>query len=137
MSKRNVELVRHVYDAGARRDSEAVLAAHSPEVVWDISHAPARDLMAGTNIYVGHEGLRTFFREWYEAWENVEADYEALIDAGDVVVSIETTRARGRRSGAQVELKHAAVWEIRDGKVDRVTWFGSRAEALEAAGQRK
>ncbi len=134
MSEENVEIVRRVYDAGARGDTEAVLSAHDPELEWDISHAPARNLIAGSHHYYGHDGLRAFFREWYEAWENAEADYEEMIDAGDKVISVETTRARGKRSGAEVELKHAAVWTIREGKVLRVVWFGTRAEALEAAG---
>ena len=134
MSQENVEIVRRVYDAGARGDTAAVLSAHDPELEWDISHAPARNLIAGSHNYYGHDGLRAFFREWYEAWENVEADYEEMIDGGEKVISVETTRARGRRSGVEVELKHAAVWTIREGKVLRVVWFGTRAEALEAAG---
>jgi len=134
MSAQNVDLVRRIYDAGARRDTEAVLAAHDPEIEWDISRSPARSLIAGSQHYYGHDGLRAFFREWYEAWDNVSADCEELIDAGDAVVSVETTRARGRVSGAEVEIKHAAIWDVRDGKVTRVRWFGARADAMAAAG---
>ena len=134
MAQENVELVRSIYDAGRRRDTAAFLAAHDPEVEWDISRAPARSLIAGSHVYVGHDGLKTFFREWYEAWEIVEPDEEELIEAGDAVISVETTRARGCASGVEVELKHAAVWEIRGAKVIRVTWFGTRAEAFRSAG---
>ena len=102
-----------------------------------MGRAPARSLIAGPHVYVGHDGLRTFFREWYEAWEIVEADEEELIEAGDAVIWVETTRARGCASGAEVELKHAAVWEIRGAKVIRVTWFGTRAEAFQSAGIRE
>ncbi len=38
------------------------------------------------DVYRGHDGLRRFFREWHEAWENVEYDFEELIDAGDRVL---------------------------------------------------
>jgi ketosteroid isomerase-like protein len=135
MSEENVEIVRRVYQAAARRDSAATLALYDPDVEWDISHAPARELIAGSHHYAGHEGLQRFFREWHEAWENVEADYEELIDVGENVVSVETTRGRGRRSGVEVDLTHSAVWTIRTGKIVRVVWFATRAEALEAAGQ--
>jgi ketosteroid isomerase-like protein len=68
-------------------------------------------------------------------WENLEDNIEELIDAGDDVISIVTTRARGRASGVEVEWKdNAGVWTIRDGKVIRVVWLPTRAEALEAAG---
>jgi len=134
MSEENVEIVRRLYDAAARHDTSKVLDFYDPEIEWDISHAPARDMMGKEHAFYGHEGLRTFFRHWYEAWKHVEPDLEELIDAGDQVISVETTRGRGRTSGAVVELPHAAVWTFREGKIVKVVWFGSRSEALEAAG---
>jgi hypothetical protein len=49
-------------------------------------------------------------------------------------VSVVTRQARGRGSGAEVKWSGALVWTIREGKVVRVVWFRTRAEALEAAG---
>jgi ketosteroid isomerase-like protein len=134
MSEQNVEIVRRAYGAAAQRDTSAVISMYGPEVEWDISHAPARDLLGEPHVYRGHTGLRSFFRAWYEAWDHVEADLEELIDAGEHVISVETTRGRGRVSGVEVELPHYAVWTIRDGRIDRVVWFGTRDEAAEAAG---
>ena len=37
-------------------------------------------------------------------------------------------------STPEVEQPFALVWTLREGKVARVVWFRSRAEALEAAG---
>jgi uncharacterized protein len=133
MSEENVETVRRAYEAATQKDTSAALALYGPDVEWDISHAPARDLLGEPHVYHGHEGLRTFFRAWYEAWEYVEPDLEELIDRDDQVISVETTRGRGRASGAEVELPHSAVWTLREGKIDRVVWFGTREEALEAA----
>jgi ketosteroid isomerase-like protein len=133
MSRENVEIVRRVYEAAARRDSATTLSLYDPEVEWDISRSPARELM-GHRVYHGQEGLRSFFAEWQEAWENVTPDLEELIDAGEQVIAVETTRGRGRSSGAPVTLPHHSVWTIREGKIFRVVWFGTRAEALEAAG---
>jgi ketosteroid isomerase-like protein len=46
-----------------------------------------------------------------------------------------TVRGRGRASGIEVEARSgAAVWTMREGKIVRVVWFPTRAEALEAAG---
>jgi ketosteroid isomerase-like protein len=134
MSEENVEIVRRAYQAAAGRDASAAIALYGSEVEWDISRAPARDLLGEPHIYRGHDGLQRFFRAWYEAWEHVEPDLEELIAADEHVISVETTRGRGRASGAEVELPHFAVWTIREGKIDRVVWFGTREEALEAAG---
>ena len=73
-------------------------------------------------------------RDRYEAWESIEDECEELIDGGDHVVSVVNSRGRGRASGVEVELTHAAVWTIGQGKVVRVAWFGTREQALEAAG---
>ena len=133
MSQENVEIVRRVYDAAARRDAATVLDLYDPEVELDLSRLQVVGFM-GQDVYRGHQGLRTFFREWHEAWENIEYDYDELIDAGEEVISVATRRGRGRVSGAEVELAVALVWTIREGRVVRVAWFRSRAEALEAAG---
>ena len=133
MSQENVEIVRRVYAAVAHRDSAAVLALYDPEVELDVSHAPCRELV-GRRIYHGHDGLRTFFREWYDAWETIESGVEDLIDADDHVISAETTRGRGRTSGIAVEVQQYGVWTLRAGKIARVAWMETRDEALEAAG---
>jgi ketosteroid isomerase-like protein len=67
--------------------------------------------------------------------EDIEDTCEELIDAGESVVSVVTTRGRGRASGAEVTgPSYAAVWTIREGRILRVVWLSSRAEALELVG---
>jgi ketosteroid isomerase-like protein len=136
MSQANVEIVRRLFDAVASRDAATVLALYDADVVWDTSRSPFGDLMGGT-LYYGHEGVRTWSHQWYEAWEHVEHDCEELIDAGERVISVVTNRGRGRASGVEVELHQSAVWTIRDGRIVRSVWFPSRKEALEAVGLRE
>jgi len=134
MSQENVEIVCQVYDAVARQDTERVFALYDPEVELDGSQSPYRDLGIG-GVYRGHDGLRMFFREYQEPWESIEDDCEELIDAGEHVVSVVHSRARGRASGAEVESRaQYGLWTIREGKVVRVAWFKTRGKALEAAG---
>jgi ketosteroid isomerase-like protein len=133
MSRENVELVRLVYEAVARHDAETVLSFYDPDVEWDFSRSPAGAAM-GQHVYGGHEGLRQWGREWREAWESYEDDCAELIDGGEYVISVVTSRGRGRVSGVEVDLTHYGVWTIREGKILRVVWFRTREEALEAAG---
>jgi ketosteroid isomerase-like protein len=134
MSRENVEIVRGIYDAAARRDTEKVRAAYDPEVEWDFTRHAYAGLM-GMQIYRGHEGLGRWWREWHEGWEDYESVLEELIEAGDQVITVVTERGRGKASGAEVERRESAgLWTLRDGKVTRVVWFPSREEALEVAG---
>ncbi len=128
-----VEVVRRIYDAAARRDSETVLALYDPDVELDATRLHIVGTAGGKRR--GHQGLREFFRVWNEAWENVDYQLDDLIDAGgDRVVSVVTRHGRGRASGAEVEIQVALLWTVRDGKVIEVVWFPTREEALEAAG---
>jgi ketosteroid isomerase-like protein len=136
MSQENVEVVRRMYDAVARRDAATVLTFYDPDVEWDITRRPIGGLVGG-GVYHGHEGLRSFFRKWYEAWESIEENLEELIDAGEHVITVVTSRGRGRASRVEVETRGAAVWTIREGKIVRVVWFPTSEDALEAAGLRE
>jgi ketosteroid isomerase-like protein len=138
MSRENVEIVRRVYDAAAARDAATVLELYDPEVELDPSRLGIAGLAGSAqDVYRGHDGLRRFFRDWHEAWEQVEYDYEELIDAGEQIIAVVTRHGRGRSSGVEVELPLALVWTLRDSKIVRVVWFPTRAEALEAVGLRE
>lgn len=136
MSRENVEIVRRVYEAAARRDAVTVLALYDAGIELDASQLGVAGIAGGDDaVYHGHDGLRRFFREWHEAWTSIEYDFEELIDAGDEhVIAVVTRHARGRASGVEVERAFALVWTLRGGKVARVVWFLSRGEALAAVG---
>jgi uncharacterized protein len=129
MSQENVETVRRIYEAAASRDASTVLGLYDPAVELDNTRL---ELVDWHGVYRGHEGLRRFFRQWHEAWDDIRYDFDELIDAGEQVVAVVSRRARGAASGAQVEMHVALVWTLREGKVVRVVWFPTRAEALRA-----
>jgi len=134
MSEENVEMIRDVYERAAARDkANAIVTVCDPEIELDVSRAGWGDL-TGQELYHGHDGLRTLFTDWYGAWEDYQDHLEELIDAGDKVVALVTSRGRGRASGVPVALKTPAVWTIQNGKISRVAWFQSPEQALEAAG---
>jgi uncharacterized protein len=130
MSVENVEIVRQVYEAAARRDAASIFALYDPDVELDATRMGVGDL----GVYRGHGGLRSLFGEFHEVWGEIEYDYEELIDAGEHVVAVVTRHARGRASGVDVEAPLALLWTVREGKVVQVVWFLTRSEALEAAG---
>jgi ketosteroid isomerase-like protein len=134
VSRENVEIVRRVYEAVARRERQAVLALYAPGVEMDFTHSPFATLF-NHFVYRGHAGILSLFRERQEdAWKDIVDELTEVIGAGEQVVSVVVSRGRGRVSGAEVEREHAAVWTARDGEIVRVVWLPSRGEALEAVG---
>ena len=131
MSRDAVEIVREIYAATARRDAATILALYDPEVELDSSRVHGALMGGGT--YRGHEGLRSWSRDWHEAWETIEYECEELIDVGDQVIAVVNVRGRGQASGAHVEFRrHAGIFTVCEGRVVRLVWFPSRREALDA-----
>lgn len=134
MSQENAELVRRLFDAVRRRDSAAVLSIYHPEVEWDGSASRWAEVLPNAK-FQGHDGLRRFTRAYYEMWEDFEDELVEVIDAGEHVVVVVNSRARGRASGIDVELRdNPGVFTLREGRIIRIVWFRTRAEALAAAG---
>ncbi len=105
-------------DAHQRGDFATVFAAYDPAIEWRTGDARTAQWSDFEPVYHGHEGVRTFWRTWFAAWETVYFEYEEFIDAGDQVLSILSQRMRGRTSGVELEWNsYAQVWTIRDGKV--------------------
>jgi ketosteroid isomerase-like protein len=136
VSRENVEVVRRVMDAEARREEAAIFALYDEDIVWDVSEAggPVAGVVGALR---GHAGVRSWLRTWYEGFENVTYEVEELLDAGEHVLAVITMRGRGRTSGADVLTRLYGAWTMRDGKVVRVAWFDSREKALEAVGLRE
>lgn len=140
MSEENVELVRALYDAVGRRDSETVLSIYHPDVEWDHRNNPDLvGLMGGETVYHGHEGVRRWSRDFYEAWDSVEAELVDLIDVDvDTVVVVLNYRCRGRVSGAEVQFtRMAGVLTIAERRVTKAEWYAEMDRALNAAGLRE
>jgi ketosteroid isomerase-like protein len=146
MSQENVEIVRRMLEASDRRDGAAVFAAYDPRIEWDFTDVPeqsdfyarAAALFGLGGVFRGHEAVRSWFREWFSAWEAVDYEHEALIDAGDDVVEFVRCRVRGRESGVEFEFPpYAGVWTLRGGKIVRMKVYWDREEALKAVGLRE
>jgi ketosteroid isomerase-like protein len=133
VSRENVEIVRGIYDAVARRDSATPFAYYAEDIVWDVSNSSRAPLMESL-VYHGHEGVRENWREAVSVFGEVDLDVEELIDAGSQVVAVIREREIGRTSGAPVEASHVAVWTLADGKVARMQIFDDRPAALKAVG---
>jgi len=72
--------------------------------------------------------------EWLDAWDAHRFDVDEVAAAGDGVVLAIRIAARGKASGAEVDLRFYAHIKLRDDKVVYIYDYEDRAEALEAVG---
>ena len=129
MSEENLEALRKALAASADRDRfEDFLAILDDDVVWD-----TQGQFPGGAIY-GRDKVREFFREWVGTFKDFRSETKELICAGSAVYSHVRQWGRGKGSGAVAESDFWLVWLFFQGRVVRVTYLPSRAEALEAAG---
>jgi ketosteroid isomerase-like protein len=125
MSQENVEVVRVIYDAAARRDDVTPFEVYAEDIVWDISNT-LRAAVNPRRVYHGHEGVRQFWRDALSVFGEVDFEVEVL--------AVIHEREIGRSSGVPVETTHLSVWTLADGKVTQMQIFDDRPQALEAAG---
>ena len=142
MSQENVEIVRGVMEAYRNPELMALLASGDldlgwvdPEIEWDASRLDEMipDL---AEVYWGHEGVRTYWRRWFEAWRDLEFEIQDVRDAGDdVMVLIRNQRQWGRHTGISTGLPpYAQVFTLRDGKLVRWRTFPDQESAFKAVG---
>jgi ketosteroid isomerase-like protein len=108
-------------DSGAFRDT-----LH-PDVEW----FPFEE---NHSRYCGVEEAMRLRNGWLETWGDHRFDVEEVIEEGDDVVARVHITARGRTSGAKVDVSFYAQFRVRDERVIRIFDHGDRAAALSAAG---
>ncbi len=124
MSQENVEVVRGLFTALDNQDWEAALRAFDPAVDWSPTEGTFRGL----------EGLATSLMEWLEPWEEHRIEAEEFTKAGNQVLAV--IRLVGRMPGSRMEVdqRFFQVYTVSNGRIIRMVEFGTRDEALEAAG---
>jgi hypothetical protein len=140
MSQENVDLVRGLIpppeaDVAALLRDKAVfdqmVSALEPFIDPRVESVA---VWQGGTTYSGIEGFRQMWLDWLEPWTSYHVVVDEAIDAGNRVVLFAHDKGQVRDTDAEVAIFAASVWDVRDGKVVRVEFFGSRDEALEAVG---
>ena len=126
----NVRLLARMYEAWDAQDLPAVLELLDPEFEWV---NPSYAVHPG--IRRGHEGMEKVMENLLESFEQqarVLGEVEEL--DGDRILWHTVFHARGRDSGAQIDVEEQHLWTLRDGKILRIQWFHDVDEARHAAG---
>ena len=131
MSEENVEVgepVRRLWAALSKRDWDAFSAELDPEV----EYTPVEEQV----VYRGPEAATQYAERWLEAWETFLGEVEEVESAPAEDLAFIALRFQGRGKGSGVEIDDRLFWvyELRGGRLYRISEYSDRAEALEAAG---
>jgi ketosteroid isomerase-like protein len=129
MSPKNVEVVRAIYRAFARRDRDALVGHLDPSMrVYD------RPFHPDASVYEGQEGFLRFSESDWEAFEEVVYEPQDFLADGPYVVVRIKQSGRGKSSALGIEERIVNVWKLRRGKCVELRIFSTIEEALEAVG---
>ena len=129
MSEQNVELHRRVEEAFNRRDIEAIIACMDPSV----EYYPLLSAI-GTTAYHGHDGMRSWFAQLDDAWDELRTEAEAYFDLGEQTLLFYVLHGRGRQSGAEVTIPGAQLCRWRNGLGVYAKQYAHREDALRDLG---
>jgi SnoaL-like protein len=117
-------------EAYSARDIDAGLALSDPQIeVQTVFTA------VGGGVYQGHDGIRTFQREFEGVWgDGFRIEPQAFFVLGEHTLAFTLVRGRGRQSGAEVTIPAAQVARWRDGLCVHFKAYAHREDALSDLG---
>jgi uncharacterized protein len=130
MSEENIEIVRESFDAMGRGDLDALLDLYDS----DIKFEPLTGTRVESGGYRGHQGVRQYFEEVDEVWDEVRPVAGEITTTGDEVVVFGHCSIRGKASEIETDSPCSWVITVQEGKITRHRVYLTSSEALEAAG---
>ena len=126
MSEENVAVIRRTIES--LNDWSLPPECFDPEVEYTTQpEAP------NYTTYHGLDGLARSQRSVREAWESIRAQPHEFIEGDGVVVALIHFELRAH-SGIELKQDQGWAYWMQDGKIRRMEQYGTKREALEAAG---
>ena len=126
----NVRIIADAYASFAEDDVASVLAAMSPNVVWNEAESfPYADRNPYEGVDAVVEGV---FARLGAEWDYWNLEIEHLLDAGDNVVALGRYRARHSTTGKELDAQFAHIWWLEDGRITRFQQYADTAQARDA-----
>ena len=129
VSQGNIELVRLSLGNFNRGDVDGLLGDADPEIEWH-----DRPDLPGATVHYGAQATAEHLRSALRDSPGYRVDADELVDAGDTVVVCGHVSAHGPAGEVLAERPFFAVYAIQARRIRSVRIFGTRAEALQAAG---
>jgi ketosteroid isomerase-like protein len=131
VSWRNRDTVQAAFDAYHRGDMSRVAELADPDLVVTQSAE-----MPDAETFHGRRGFIEAIDTWRDAWDDFRVERLRTREVGDHVLTTVRQRARGKRSGVEVEGLITFVFTLKAGRLVRWRMFADEENALEAVGSR-
>jgi ketosteroid isomerase-like protein len=132
MWQESVALVRQTFDAWNEGGPEAAKQFYAEDIEWhDFLGLPDRRVMRGRDAVAAH------LTDQLSLLGELKTTIIEMRVRGETVVLRTGLIIHGAKSGVDVPGEFAQVWEVADGRVERVRLFRTWEEALEAADLRE
>lgn len=126
----NLQTVRALYGAFARRDQDAIRAIFATDIEWNQMdgfprggrHVGADEIFR--NVFQG-------FREEWVDWQAVVTDYA---DAGERIIAFGHYAGTFQQTGRPVRAEFAHVYTLREGRITRFVQYTDTRRVAEAMG---
>jgi ketosteroid isomerase-like protein len=120
---------------------DQLAAADDPLDFWyehtwapDIDHRAMEGAPDDVGPIIGRDAMRAYVADWYEMFTDFEVVPEEILDAGpERVIVVWHISGTAKASGAPGDMRFAAVYTIRGGKIVRGREYMTTDEALAAA----
>jgi ketosteroid isomerase-like protein len=131
VSQENVEVVRRALVAATCRDDAAAADCFHSDAEWHNTRE-----FPGPSVCVGPAAIIGFWQTLLEEFDESAAgqQIERITETDTAVVVDVHSVGRGRTGGVPVDVKWAAVFTVRDGRISRVDVHGEWSKALKAVG---
>jgi ketosteroid isomerase-like protein len=122
-----MDVIKAVYEAFTERDVEGVIAHLDDDVEFS---AVTGDHAGRTEPYRGHDGIREYFRDVAEVWDELRIVPDEYRRDGDKILV--TGRVTARSPARIVAGSTGWIWRLRDGVVVYARVYASAADAMAA-----
>ncbi len=112
-----VRITRRRFEAGSRRDVDAVLSFYARNAVFDASDA-------GLGTFESANAIRAFLEDWWGTYDEYENAPEEITQVGeDVVLVVNTLIGHLPGSGEPLRLHNAYIFRFEDELIVRWTAY--------------
>ncbi|MFN8159657.1 MAG: nuclear transport factor 2 family protein [Solirubrobacterales bacterium] len=128
-ARENARLVEAAFREFAENGPEAAVDYLDPGV-----EVYSEQTFANAGRFHGVPGYLRWSARWFDAWEEFNFDIELIEPVGESHVVVTCRQAaRGKASGAPVEMRATYMFELEAGRAVRFHIYNERAEAIAAA----
>jgi ketosteroid isomerase-like protein len=124
----DVSVVKAVFAAFAERDLERVIELIHPELEFA---TVTSDYAGRTEPYRGHDGMREYFRDVAQVWDDLRLTPRVFREVGDTILV--TGRVTARSPARILEGSTGWIFRMKDGLVVYGKVYASAVDAERAA----